>query len=182
MSNTDQNRKIKLILLFGLFVSPIVLSYLTFYVWQPDGRVNYGDLIDPAEPIPVAAFSRDEALQGKWVLMAVSARGCGEQCMRNLYIMRQVRLAQGKDQSRVERVLLLGDTQPLSLPDAYSGTRAVQAASGTELDRLPGGHPHDDHIYIVDPLGNVMMRYPHNPDPGRMIKDMQRLLKVSQIG
>jgi hypothetical protein len=92
--------------------------------------------------------------------------------------MRQLRTAQGKDQSRIERVWVLTDagTPRPELVAAYEGTRIAPA----NADRFPGNPV--DHLYLIDPRGNLMMRFPRDPDPSRMLKDLQRLLKYSRIG
>jgi hypothetical protein len=109
---------------------------------------------------------------------------CDGFCRRKLYSMRQVRLTQGKDMERIERAWLVDDeARPASeLISEYRGTRVVSARGSPLLSRLPADVSVRDHIYIVDPLGNLMMRYPRDADPSRIKKDMTRLLKVSGIG
>ena len=98
--------------------------------------------------------------------------------------MRQVRLAQGKEMGRVERAFLITDKAPLTPKKLapYDGTRLLRAGGKGVLENFPAAGPRAAHIYLVDPLGNVILRYPRDPDPRRMIKDLQRLLKVSRIG
>lgn len=133
---------------------------------------------------PVAA--QEATLRGKWFLLMADGAVCDERCERKLYFMRQLRTAQGKEMERVERVWLVDDR---SAPDArlqgpYAGTWLVNAPEPALLGALPvpeGGNLRD-HIYLVDPLGNVMMRYRSDGDPSRIRKDMSRLLKYSRIG
>ena len=189
----DQVRRgrIKLLALAAFFAVPVVAGYVAyFFDLAPGSAANYGTLI-PAQPLsdtPLKAidgrpFSISE-LRGKWALVQFDSGACAAYCERKLYFMRQVRKALGKDMTRVERVWLLNDSEA-------PGTRLLEAIDGTRLARTTGttfaaGFPAErtpvDHIYLVDPHGNLMMRFPRDPDPSRMLKDLQRLMKVSAIG
>jgi len=200
--------KLPLIVLVAVCATPAVGPYLLWFFWQPTEYSNYGELIeprvlpavrlDPLAPValtatagtsgsggaPVAA--QEATLRGKWFLLMADSAVCDERCERKLYFLRQLRTAQGKEMDRIERVWLVDDR---SAPDArlqapYAGTWIVRAPEQTLLGALPvpeGGNARD-HIYLVDPLGNVMMRYPSDADPSRIRKDMSRLLKYSRIG
>ena len=167
----------KLVLLAAVCAAPFLLGWLAYrFDWAPGGARNYGELIEP-RPLSGAPL---EALRGRWVLVAFDAARCEAYCERKLYYMRQVRRAQGKHMQRVERLWLLTDAarpRP-ELLAAMEGTRV--ASSGALAERFPGTP--QDHIYLVDPLGNLMLRFPRDPDPSRMIKDLQRLLRVSSFG
>ena len=165
----------KLFWVAAVCAAPIVLGTAAYLLgWSPGGSSNYGELLAPT---PVSGF---EALRGKWVLVAFDAAACDAYCEKKLYFMRQVRRAQGKDMDRVERFWGLTDAakpRP-ELLAAIEGTR-IEKADG--LARAFLGNP-IDHIYLVDPFGNLMLRFPRDPDPSRMIKDLQRLLKYSRSG
>lgn len=170
----------KLVLLAAAFALPLVLATLAHvFDWAPGTTANYGELVAPPRPLAGPPF---DALRGKWVLVSFDAAACDAYCERKLYFMRQVRRAQGKDQDRVERLWVLTDEgRPRAeLLAAIEGTRVERNAALAA--RFPAGASHADHVYIVDPLGNLMMRYPRDPDPSRMLKDLQRLLRLSQIG
>jgi hypothetical protein len=170
----------KLVLLAAVFALPLALAVLAYRLdWAPGTSANYGELVAPPRPLAGAPF---EALRGKWVLVSFDAAACDAYCERKLYFMRQVRRAQGKDQDRVERLwLLTDDGQPRAeVLAAIEGTRLARDPGGAA--RFPAGASHADHIYVVDPLGYLMLRYPRDPDPSRMLKDLQRLLRLSQIG
>jgi cytochrome oxidase Cu insertion factor (SCO1/SenC/PrrC family) len=171
--------RLKLLLIAGVCAAPLVFGTLAYVMrWGQGGTANYGELIVP-EPIAGAPL---EAVRGKWVLVSFDRAACDEYCERKLYFMRQTRKAQGKDMERVERLWVLTDEgapRPALLA-AIEGTRVVPRADGTLERRFPGNVA--DHIYVVDPLGNLMMRFPRDPDPSKILKDLQRLLKYSRIG
>ena len=156
--------------------APVVLGTAAYFLgWTPGTASNYGELIAP-RPAPLGE------LRGNWVLVIFDAAACDAYCEKKLYFMRQVRRAQGKDMDRVERLWLLtdGGKPRAEVLAAIEGTRV----SVPQDPSVPGSFPGNpaDHIYLVDPLGNLMMRFPRDPDPSRMIKDLQRLLKYSRIG
>jgi hypothetical protein len=162
-------------LIFVLGAAPFVLGWLAYeYHWFSGQAGNYGELITPR---PIAGpFA---TLKGKWVLVTFDAAACGAACEKKLYIVRQVRRAQGKDAERIERLWLLTDA-------AKPRVEVLAAIEGSHVARadadLLKSFPAPEHIYLVDPLGNLMMRFPADPDPSRMIKDLQRLLKYSRFG
>ncbi|NMG75973.1 hypothetical protein GPA25_14485 [Aromatoleum diolicum] len=168
---------------------PVVASYLTYYLWQPDGRVNYGELIPPAalpaQPLTGVAgqpeFHRRE-FYGHWTLLFAGPGACDLVCEQALYLMRQSRLAQGQDMERVARLWLVADpVDPASDLLAHHNGLRLARASAVWLQQLPDAAA-GRHVYLVDPLGNVMMRFPEKADPRRVIKDLQRLLKYSALG
>lgn len=183
--------------MFGVLAvcaAPMIASYLTYYVIKPQSRTNYGTLIDPrAYPIPrLDTATLDgkpitlEAYKGKWIMLHVDESACQEPCRKKMYDMRQLRLAQGKDMDRVERVWLITDKQPLEtmIMREYDGTHMLRAKPELIKTWLPvePGTAVNDHIYMIDPLGNLMMRFPKNADPNKIKKDIGRLLKASRIG
>lgn len=174
--------------------APMLLSYLTYYVVKPQSRSNYGALIDPrSHPIPALA-GRDlkgqalelDAWRGKWIMLQADSGDCGEYCQKKLWEMRQLRLVTGKEMHRLERVWLVTDdkTPQTSLQSEFEGTHIVRVNAETLRRWLPteGNTSAADHIYIIDPLGNLMMRFPKEGDPNRMKRDIGRLLKASAIG
>lgn len=157
--------------------APFVLGWLAYeYRWVPGGTANYAELIDP-RPIDGPLVP----LRGKWVLVTADAAACSSACERKLYIVRQVRRAQGKDAERIERLWLVtdGGRPRAELVAALDGGQL--ATPSAQFLRLLPGTPLE-HIYLVDPLGNLMARFPAEADPSKMIKDLQRLLKYSSFG
>ncbi|HJV87951.1 MAG TPA: cytochrome C oxidase subunit I [Noviherbaspirillum sp.] len=184
----------KLLAILAVCIAPVVGSYLAYYVIKPQGRTNYGELIDPRDyPVPALdAVMLDgrpvslDAYRGKWIMLQVSDAECNASCQKKLYDMRQLRLAQGKDMDRIERVWLITDDKPLEtmLMREYDGTHLLRVKPAALKSWLPAeaGTTSADHIYMIDPLGNLMMRFPKDADPNKIKKDLAKLLKASRIG
>lgn len=171
-------------------LAPIVASYATYYWFTPDRRVNYGELLAAGPAAPVAGALDDGRpfaladLRGKWVLMVVTGADCTDACRRALYATRQARTIQGREQDRVARVWL----HPAGAPPPSAQLRDTQpglAIAGATQDSLaqlpldPGGAP---TILLLDPRGNLVLRYGADPDIKRLAADLARLLRASQIG
>jgi hypothetical protein len=181
-----RGRRVALVIL-AFCAAPTVAAWLAYFVWQPQSRSNYGELIEPRTlPDPElrrldgGAF-RLSQLRDKWVLLQIDSGACGEGCRKALVYMRQARLALGKDADRVERVWLVDDAadpDPVLLRE-HEGLRVARAAHGGFVEQLPFA---PGHIYVVDPLGSPMMRFPAEPDGRRMLRDLARLLRVSRVG
>ncbi len=180
-----------LLLIAAVCVVPVLASYLAFYVWQPAKSTNYGALFEPRpvvqetlSDIDGKAFSPGQ-LRGRWILAYAGASACDESCRQTLYYMRQVRTALGKEMDRVERVWLLTDTgRPdevlLKQHPGLHVVRAERSALLAQLDAVGAGAARS--VMTIDPLGNLMMCFPADPEPKRMLKDLERLLKASRIG
>lgn len=179
--------RVKLLLLIGLFALPLAASYLAYYFWQPSGRKNYGELIRQVEADLGGTDLSGRpwhlsSLKGKWVMVYVGSGACAATCEQLLYFMRQTRTAQGRERDRVERLWVLTDRVPPrdDLQQAHTGLRYLRPA--TPPGRVFAGSDSGAHLYMIDPLGHLMLRWPQQPDPRRMIKDIKHLLKASQIG
>lgn len=167
--------KAKLALVFAVCAAPFVLGWIAYeYHLGSGGPANYGELLKP-QPLGGALTP----LRGKWVLVTADAAACAPACERKLYIVRQVRRAQGKEMDRIDRLWLLtdGGKPRAELVTALDGGH-IAAADPQLIQALPNAAD----IYLVDPLGNLMMRFPAEADPSKMIKDLQRLLKYSSFG
>lgn len=183
-----------LLLIAAVCVVPVLASYLAFYVWQPAKSTNYGALLEPRPVVQEALFEIDGKafspgqLRGRWILAYAGASACDESCRQTLYYMRQVRTALGKEMDRVERVWLLTDAgrPDEALLKQHPGlhvVRAERSALLVQLDAAAGaGADTARAVMTIDPLGNLMMRFPADPEPKRMLKDLERLLKASRIG
>jgi hypothetical protein len=186
-ANAPRRSTLTLWLILAVCAAPIIASYVAYYVWQPSGHVNYGELIAPRSlpDAPLATvdghFFRWSELRGRWVLLVADRAECDERCRTKLVYTRQVRLAQGKETERIERVWLVTDGGSPDR-DLLAQHPELHLVRGTAPDAvmLPASVSPRDHVYVVDPLGNLMMRFPADPDPRRMLKDISRLLRHSK--
>jgi len=178
-----------LLLIVAIGLAPIVASYAAYYWFTPSARVNYGELLEtmPA-PVIVGTNSDGKAfaltdLRGKWLLLIATRRGCSDDCARALYATRQARTIQGREQDRVVRLLLqplAASTPPQELAAADPGL-VVVSIDPHALEQLPLGDSAAG-ILLLDPRGNLVLRYGADPDIRRLADDLQRVLKASQIG
>jgi cytochrome oxidase Cu insertion factor (SCO1/SenC/PrrC family) len=182
-----------LLLLAAVCIAPFVGSFALYFFWQPSGRINYGELVEGVM-LPTGSLAQVNAggakafdfaqVRGRWVFVTVDSGACDAYCQNKLWKMRQVRMTQGKSLERIERVWLLNDAQTVeaNVLKEYQGTWIAGAQGNAVLKSLPYREAQRDHIYLVDPLGNVVLRYPKDANPSRMKKDLERLLRVSRIG
>jgi peroxiredoxin len=199
-----QRGRWKLLMVLAICAAPMIFSYLTYYVIKPTGRTNFGDLIDPrAHPIPaLGATTLDgkpatlDAYKGKWVMLKVGPAACDQACKEQMFAMRQVRSMQGKEMERIERVWLVTDAEPLEtiLMRELDDVRMLRAPAAAVAKWLPlkQGATLENSIFLVDPLGNLMMRFPPVPAGAseqekvqhyaKIKKDIGKLLKASAIG
>lgn len=193
-SNQTARGRWKLFLVLAVCAAPMVASYFTYYVIKPQTKNNYGTIIDPRQfPVPqlnaVNAEGKSQelsSLKGKWLMVQIDRGICETPCQKKLYDMRQLRTAQGKEMERIQRVWLITDETAVEekLRLGIAGTEMLRVAP-TSLEKwLPTeqGTSIYDHIYLIDPLGNLMMRFPKDADANKVKKDLSKLLKASAIG
>lgn len=183
----------KMLAVLLVCAAPVIASYFTYYVIRPEGRRNFGELIDPQRPLPELAAtslagqgSRLRALKGQWLLVSVAGGACDEACRKHLYLQRQLRESLGKDKDRLDWVWLVDDETPVPealRPGLAQATvlRVPSAALAPWLAPAPG-HALADHLYVVDPMGHWMMRFPAGLDlasAGKAKRDLDRLLRAS---
>jgi cytochrome oxidase Cu insertion factor (SCO1/SenC/PrrC family) len=202
----DRRQRRLLIGLALLFFAPLGLAFYMYYghgTWHPGGRVNAGELVEPARPLPALALpllgsgaTDPNFLKGKWTLLYVEHGTCSQPCQRRLYDTRQVRLALDRDMNRVQRVFIAADdccdAQFLQQqhPDlitirataAAAPLLALLPARGTAAATEDSGAAEAPRVYLIDPLGNLMMSYAADAKPKGMLEDMKRLLRLSSIG
>jgi hypothetical protein len=185
-----QRRAWPVLAILALCAAPVVAAWLAYFVWPPASRSNYGELVEP-RPLPDPQLERAaggpfrlSALRGKWLLVQVDRAGCAAACRRKLLYMRQLRLTQGKDMERIERVWLVTDDASIdpALLREFEGTHVLRTGTSGLPEQFPAARDPADHIYLVDPLGNLMLRYGSDPDPDGMRRDLSRLLRASRIG
>ena len=192
---TQRRGRWTLLLIVLICGAPIAISYFTYYVIKPKGgTTSYGALIEPQRPIPGALMVTGDdghevplaSLRGRWLMISVNGGACDEACATKLYFMRQVRATQGPERERVVTVWLRTDDAqvPEKVKGAYADTRMLRADPVAVAAWLPATQTtkDTDHIYLVDPNGNLMMRFPANPDPSKIKQDVTKLLKWSRIG
>ena len=183
----------KMLAVLLVCAAPVIASYFTYYVIRPDGRRNFGELIEPQKTMPTfETRSLDgrtgdiSALKGQWLLVSVSGSACNTQCEKNLYFQRQLRESLGREMGRLDRVWLVTDDGPT--PAALKTALVEASVLRVSADALSlwlkpaSGHALADHLYVVDPFGNWMMRFPANMDAeagAKAKKDLERLLRAS---
>ena len=189
----------KLALMMALFALPTLASFTAFYLLPPTNTSNYGQLISPVVNLPQLPLTGvdvgdaqknliDQGLRGKWLLVTRDGGACDAVCEQKILAMRQARLIVGRELDRVVRVVLIDDDEipSESLVKRYQGTVWIRAKSLSWLATLPMPPRGDGNsraaIYAVDTLGNIFMRYPPDADAKLIAKDLQRVLKASQIG
>jgi hypothetical protein len=194
--------------LAALFVLPLLLAFYMYYgtEWRPIKRVNHGTLISPVRPLLAVSLKREsltdpdpnapppsavdapepKLFKEKWSIVYIGEGNCDERCRQALYVMRQTRQSLNNEMSRVDRVFLvtgnccareflLHEHPGLVVADATSpdGARLLQEFPAE-------GRPYS--LYVVDPLGNLMMSYDSRQNPKGLLEDLQKLLRLSHIG
>lgn len=191
------------VLLALIFLAPAFVAWVMHHSgkegWRPSGMTNKGVLVHPARPLNLPADmiidngSVNDYLQGLWTLVYIGDADCDAVCNENLYKMRQIRIAQNENMHRVQRLYLVtGAEIPATLtalldkeyPEMdvlpVSAAQAAQFSPYFQIDDVPMQGA--ERVYIIDPLGNLMMYYPQGADPSGMLKDLKKLLKYSKIG
>jgi len=189
---TRRRRYLPLYLLIAITTLPIVAAYVAYYVAPPSGRTNYGTLIEPQRRTPVLPMTKLDGtafdlreLRGRWVFVMVDSGECDPRCEDKLLMMRQQRTMTGKDRDQIERVWLIPDQVPLSivLMREFEGTHFIRTPLQPLRDFLALPDAADarlqDHIWVVDPSGNLMLRWPKDAEPSGVKRDVAQLLKVA---
>ena len=183
---TSARNKRILALLVAIALAPVVLSYLAYYAWPRDARVNYGQLLEAHPTISVTGTRLDGTpfdaaeLRGRWLVLHAAPGGCPGECARSLYASRQARTIQNAERDRVVRLWLVTDhATPAQALLAEHDDLTVVRVEPRVATALPEGA---ERIYLVDPLGNFVLAWPRQPDIKAMAKDLGRLLRASSIG
>lgn len=183
----------KMLAVLAICAAPVIASYFTYYVVRPEGRRNYGELIDPQRTMPeISAVALDglqvalPSLKGQWLLVSVGGGDCDAACQKHLYLQRQLRESLGREKDRLDWVWLVNDaaSPPAALTTALQKATVLRV-NPTELAGWltpANGQVVPDHLYVVDPMGNWMMRFPAAMDSNGAAKakrDLERLLRAS---
>ncbi|MBI5259564.1 MAG: hypothetical protein HY855_23885 [Burkholderiales bacterium] len=186
--------RLKMMLVLLVCALPVVASYFTYYVVRPSGQgAAYSHIVQPTVPLPAIDVRTLDgrtlplaSLKGQWLLLVVADSRCGEACEKRLYLQRQLREMMGRERDRIDKVwLITDDGEP-----APALRAALEATPAMHLLRMPRaavaawlrpdqGRALDEHLYVVDPVGEWMMRAPAEPDPSKLKRDIDRLLRAA---
>jgi hypothetical protein len=185
--------RIKMLLVLLVCAAPVVASYFSYFVLRPQARSNYSSLILPTRSLPALPLRtlggkpvEAASLRGQWLLLAVGPAACDQACQKRLYMQRQLREMLGRERERIDKIWLVTDTAE----PAPALRAALDADPTLQVLRVPrevlatwlqpeAGHALEDHLYLVDPMGEWMMRVPSDPDPARVKRDLDRLLRAA---
>lgn len=188
--------RIRMLLVLLVCAAPVIASYFTYFVIRPEGRTNYSDLIEPSRPLPSASELpltdlqgrpvSPQSLRGQWLLVVVAGGACDAACEKALVLQRQLRETLGREKDRVDKVWLVTDAEPLR-PEVLSAVATGAAATVLRVPRealarwlAPApGSTLEQHLFVVDPMGEWMMRAPAAPEPGKLKRDLEKLLRAS---
>lgn len=185
--------RIRMLAVLLVCAAPVIVSYITYFVIRPDGRTNYGALIQPTRSLPELTLPALDgrlvalrSLRGQWLLVVVGPGGCDAACEKRLYAQRQLREMLGRDRDRLDKVWFVTDDASLA-PALRAAALAeppvtVLRFARAELARWLApepGHELEEHLYLVDPMGEWMMRFPVEFDPARVKRDIDRLMRAS---
>ncbi len=185
--------RLKMLVVLLVCAAPVVASYLTYFVIRPEGRSNYGTLILPTRALPDLVLQDLDgqpvparSLRGQWLLVAVGPAACDAACEQRIFMQRQLREMLGRERDRLDKVWLITDGAPLA-PALRSAITAAVPVNALRADREAvarwlgpeAGHAIEDHLYLVDPMGEWMMRMPAQADPKRVKRDLERVLRAS---
>lgn len=186
-----------LVLITALFLLPLIGAGLLIGHWRPTGSVHHGQLLEPARPLPPLRMTTLAgkpltlaALHGHWQLVYLNDSGvCDGSCRDRLYYLHQIRVALGKDRPRVQTLLLLSWSPGPELRHWLDRSRIVNREALADASiravftgAFPASPATQPAVYLIDPLGNLVLRYGPEVDPKGILKDLERLLKYSQIG
>lgn len=185
----NKSRK-TLLLLAAVSMLPVLGSLALIQWWQPTARMNHGELLETRSArleslqTDIAATTIDTTVKRKWVLLTIQTAACDARCQNKLYLMRQVRTAQNENMLRIERVWVVADAgkPDPALLAAHRGLHLVYTTDQKWTGNLPQGSDTGAYIFLIDPLGNFVLRYDDQSLPKGMLKDLGRLLKYSAIG
>nr|WP_313868813.1 hypothetical protein [Rhodoferax sp. TBRC 17307] len=184
-----------MLLVMLVCAAPVIASYFTYYVIRPEGRRNFGELIDPQRPLPAVqaqGLAKEmvalPSLKGQWLFVSVAGGACDAACQQHLYIQRQLREGLGKEKDRLDWVWLINDDAPVKpeLLPALKGATVLRLPAADLAQWLPAetGYEIQEHLFLVDPLGNLMMRFPAGMNTETALKakrDLDRLMRAAQF-
>ncbi len=190
--------RLKMLAVLAVCAAPVIASYFTYFVIRPDGRSNYSDLISPTRELPAGLPLKNLAgaaipaasLRGQWLLVVVANAACNAGCEKHLYLQRQLRETLGREKDRVDKLWLITDDgtprpevlqaiSPVGAPNAAATVLRVPREALADWLMPAAGRTLDAHLYLVDPMGQWMMRTPADPEPAKLKRDLEKLLRAS---
>ncbi len=185
--------RLRMLAVLAVCAAPVIASYFAYFVVRPEGRTNYGTLIEPSRPLPALRLTdldgqamEAKSLHGQWLLVVVGPAGCDAGCEGRLFAQRQLREMLGRERERLDKVWFVTDEAPLR-PELRTALAATPAMTVLRVDRSAveawfapePGHALEEHLYVVDPLGEWMMRMPAAGQPAKIKRDLDKLLRAS---
>lgn len=186
--------RLKMLGVLAVCAAPVIASYLTYFVIRPQTRTNYSTLITPPRALPgtlsLKSLGGDpvkpSSLRGQWLLVVVADAACDATCERHLYVQRQLHETLGGQKDRLDKIWLITDD---GMPPV-AVVRAIAQGAPVNMLRVPRSelaqwltpadrHTLAQHLFVVDPMGNWMMRTPVDTDPSKLKRDLDRLLRAS---
>lgn len=184
--------RLQLLLIAAVFFGPVLLAWLLYDPGgvSPGRSTAHGELITPVklvadENLSVAREDQDSPYPGRWTLAHVGDGTCDERCVSSLYETRQVRKSLGKEDRRVQRIFFLTDDTPLaaSVLEQHPGLLVFDVNDPLTDDFVAAIQQYDTQdVFLIDPLGNLIIRFTPNTGMKGMHQDLKKLLKISQIG
>jgi cytochrome oxidase Cu insertion factor (SCO1/SenC/PrrC family) len=195
LAKASQTRRgrLKMLLVLLVCASPVIASYVTYFFIRPNTRTNYSTLILPTRGLPDLSLRNLDgaavparSLRGQWLLVSVGPSKCEADCDKRLFMQRQFREVLGKERDRLDKVWFITDEGAVPAPLA-AAVKASPAVTALRVDRAAlaawlapeEGHALEEHLYVVDPMGEWMMRIPAQPEPAKVKRDLERLLRAS---
>ncbi len=180
------------------FIAPVALAYIIFFFVDVKSYVNHGEILNPIIHISDFELTNEnneiipqDELTYKWRLVSFVSKDCDTGCKKRLYDSRQIHTSLGKNQHRLIRMFVhlqpVGDNLKKLISEEYENVIHVNGNAASIIDAL-GANVHDDigimnnEIYIMDPMGNIMMRFTQEQPNKEFLHDLKKLLKASQIG
>ena len=189
--------RVRFLALISVFLSPFIAGWLALYVFEirPESN-NYGTLVQPVKKLSWSQFTStsgkfyENGFGKKWVSIIFNEGKCEKQCRDNIFNMRQIRILLGRDTDRLQNVLITRsvlDNEMISFLEDFKNLIVIENFTNSEFTEqfriLESGQPgQEPMVYLIDPENNYMMFFPTVFDEYRVLDDIKRLLKLSQIG
>jgi len=189
--SSPRSAQLTLLLLAAIFFLPFVIGSALFWLdWRPVKSGNHGELVQPPRPLPETGLQQADGrpmptseLLGKWLLLLPAGESCNDMCQQNLQQMLQVHIALNKEQKRLRRVLIMSRVKEPALAEVQRRypdlVVAIVNADAVVWKKALDGH--GEELFVVDPFGNIMLRYADPANMRGVLKDLERLLKYSWV-